>query len=100
MQGRVQDQRGCASCSIYEEDAAESAVVLVERWTCREELDAHLRSDIFKRVIAAIELSAGPPDIRFEHVSATEGDRGDRTVARRGPDDARGRTRTIRDGFG
>jgi quinol monooxygenase YgiN len=73
VQGRVQDQRGCASCCIYEEDAPESAVVLVERWTCSDELDAHLRSDIFKRVIAAIELSAGPPDIRFEHVSATEG---------------------------
>jgi quinol monooxygenase YgiN len=73
VQGRVQDQPGCASCRIYEEDDAESAIVLVERWATDEALETHLRSEVYQRIIGAIELSASQPDISFEHVSATEG---------------------------
>jgi quinol monooxygenase YgiN len=73
VQGRIQDQPGCSACRIYEEDDAESAIVFVERWTSDEALEAHLRSDIYRRILSAVELSASPPDISFEHVSATEG---------------------------
>ena len=73
VQGRVQDQPGCASCRIYEEDDPESAIVLVERWASDEALQTHLRSDIYLRILGAIELSASQPDISFEHVMATEG---------------------------
>jgi quinol monooxygenase YgiN len=73
VQGRVQDQPGCTACRIYEEDDRESAIVFVERWASDEALQTHLRSDIYQRILAAIELSASQPDISFEHVSATEG---------------------------
>ena len=67
-------QPGCAACDLYEEeDGPDSAVVFVERWLSEEALEAHLRSDIYRRVLGAIELSGGPPDVRFEHVSAIEG---------------------------
>ena len=73
VQGRVQDQPGCTSCRIYQEDDPESAIVFVERWASDEALRTHLRSDIYQRILGAVELSAGRPDISFEHVSATEG---------------------------
>jgi quinol monooxygenase YgiN len=73
VQGRVQHQPGCIACHIYQEDGQESTIVFVERWTGNETLETHLRSDIYRRILGVIELSAKPPVISFEHVSATEG---------------------------
>jgi quinol monooxygenase YgiN len=73
VQGRVRAQPGCAACEIFEERGPEPAVVLLERWETKEALEAHLRSETCRWVLAAIELSGCQPDIRFEHVSATEG---------------------------
>jgi quinol monooxygenase YgiN len=73
VQGRLQHQAGCTGCHIYQEDDADSTIVFVEQWTEDEALDAHLRSDVYQRVLGAIELSSQPPVISFEHVSATEG---------------------------
>ncbi len=73
VQGRLEHQAGCIACHIYHEDDPQSTIVFVEQWTGDEALEAYLRSDIYRRILAAIELSATPPVISFEHVSATEG---------------------------
>jgi quinol monooxygenase YgiN len=73
IQGPVLAQRGCAACQILEETGPEEAVVLVERWESQETLEAHLRSEAYRRILGAIELSGSPPEIRFDHVSATNG---------------------------
>jgi quinol monooxygenase YgiN len=46
---------------------------LLERWESQAALEAHLRSEMYGRILGALELSGGRPDIRFEHVSASEG---------------------------
>jgi quinol monooxygenase YgiN len=73
VQGPVLTQPGCAACHIYEEQGPERAVVLVEMWESQAALEAHLRSEAYRRVLGAIELSGSPPEVRFDHVSATEG---------------------------
>ena len=73
VQGPVLAQPGCAACHIYEEQGPEHAVVLVERWESQTALEAHLRSETYRRILGAIELSGGPPDVCFDYVSATEG---------------------------
>jgi quinol monooxygenase YgiN len=73
IQGPVLAQPGCIGCHIYEEQGPEQAVVLVERWESQSALEAHLRSESYRRILGAVELSGAPPDVRFEFVSATEG---------------------------
>jgi quinol monooxygenase YgiN len=73
IQGPVRAQAGCTECSIYEEQSPEEAVVLVERWESEAALEAHIRSESYRRILAAIELSGSPPDLRFEQVSASAG---------------------------
>ena len=73
IQGPVLAQPGCTGCHIYEEQSPEEAVVLVERWESEAALEAHIRSESYRRILGAIELSGGPPEVRFEHVSASEG---------------------------
>ncbi len=72
VQGPVLAQPGCAGCHIYEEQGAE-AIVLVEMWESQAALETHLRSEAYRRVLGAVELSGSPPEVRFDHVSATEG---------------------------
>ena len=73
VQGPVLAQPGCVACHIYEEQGPEQAVVLVERWLSQEALEAHLRSETYRRILGAIELSGGPPEVCFDFVSASEG---------------------------
>jgi quinol monooxygenase YgiN len=73
VQGPVRAQPGCVACDIYEEQGPEPAVVFVERWESEALLEAHLRSQAYRRILGAVELSGRRPDIRFEHVSAAEG---------------------------
>jgi quinol monooxygenase YgiN len=73
IQGPVLAQPGCIACHIYEEQGPESAVVLVERWESQVALEAHLRSENYRRILGAIELSGTPPEVQFDYVSSTNG---------------------------
>ena len=73
IQGPVLSQPGCVACHIYEEQGPEPAVVLVERWESRATLEAHLRSETYRSILGAIELSGGPPEVCFDYVSSSEG---------------------------
>ena len=73
VQGPVRAQPGCAACDIFDEPGPEPTIVLLERWTDDEALRAHLRSESYRRILGAVELSGGQPDIRFERVSSVEG---------------------------
>jgi quinol monooxygenase YgiN len=73
VQGPVAAQPGCVACHVYEEPLPAQAIVLVERWQSQAALEAHLRSELYGRILGAIELSGGPPEVSFDYVSATEG---------------------------
>ena len=73
IQGPVLAQPGCLEFHIYEEEGPDPAVVLVERWESQQELATHLRSETYRRILGAIELSGGAPEISFESVVAAEG---------------------------
>jgi quinol monooxygenase YgiN len=73
IQGPVAAQPGCVACHVYQEPLPAQAIVLVERWQSQAALEAHLRSELYRRILGAIELSGGPPEVCFDYVSATEG---------------------------
>ncbi len=73
VQGPVLAQPGCTACHVYEEQGPEPAVVLVERWESQPALEAHLRSETYRRILGAIELSGGPPEVCFDFVASCEG---------------------------
>ena len=73
IQEPVLTQPGCLACHVYEEQAPEPAVVLVERWESEAALETHIRSEAYRRILGACELSRASPEIRFDTVSATDG---------------------------
>jgi quinol monooxygenase YgiN len=73
VQGPVRAQPGCAACDVFDEPGAEPTIVLLERWETQEAFEDHLRSEAYRRVIEAVELSGCKPSISFERVEAVEG---------------------------
>ena len=73
IRGPVAAQPQCVACQVCEELSPGSAVVLVERWESEAALREHIRSESFRRILAAIELSCCAPEIRFDFVSRSDG---------------------------
>ncbi len=64
---------GCVNCGIYIGCNDERTVLYFEEWQSREDLYAHIRSDLYFRVLAAIDLAAEIPKLHFHEVSDSAG---------------------------
>ncbi len=64
---------GCLGCWVQDTDALHNCVRYGEQWATEKDLHNHLRSDLYRRVLAAIELSQRPPEVQFHYVSETKG---------------------------
>lgn len=64
---------GCMGCRLYTDIEDPNSFTLVEEWASQAALDRHLTSNAYKTLVAAIELSAQPPAIRFDSVSQRAG---------------------------
>jgi quinol monooxygenase YgiN len=66
-------QPGCRACQLLTDTEEPRALVLWEEWESQEDLDRHLRSEEYRRVLGAIELSQEAPEIRFDTVENRSG---------------------------
>ena len=73
VQGPTQACPGCVACRIYAEDDADEAILFCESWETETALEEHVRSDLYRRVLAALELSDRAPEVCFHHVASTQG---------------------------
>ena len=73
VQGPTQAEPSCAAAQVYEEDGPEAAVLYVEEWNSESEFPDHLRSELYRRVLAAIDLSKSAPEVCFYTVSDVQG---------------------------
>ena len=71
--GPTRVQPGCLRCDLYQDIENREAITLVEEWESRADLDPRLRSEDYRAVLAAIELSQEQPLIRFDTVTRRTG---------------------------
>lgn len=69
--GPVGIQSGCLGCHLYEADGADHATLLCAQWESEAAPQHHVRSDIYRRILAANELSDRPPEFPFHLVAKT-----------------------------
>ena len=67
--GPTRVQPGCRKCDLYQDVANPEAITLVEEWESQADLDPRLRSEDYRAVLAAIDLSQEPPMIHFDTVT-------------------------------
>ena len=64
---------GCASCEIYRDALDDRVFLYVEEWGSREQLESHIRSDHYRRLLAVMEVASEWPEIRYDTVSERQG---------------------------
>jgi quinol monooxygenase YgiN len=64
---------GCLNCGIYERHSDERTILYIEEWDSREELYDHIRSDLYFRILAVMELATRVPQLHFHEASETMG---------------------------
>jgi quinol monooxygenase YgiN len=60
---------GCISCRLYQGVHDERALLLEQRWASGQDLQRHLRSQRFHKILLVIEMASEPPEIRFDTIS-------------------------------
>ena len=63
----------CLSCHVYADLQEANVLMFEERWRSQEDLERHLRSDEYYRVLLVVEMALEQPDIRFETISGSTG---------------------------
>ncbi|MBI4773199.1 MAG: antibiotic biosynthesis monooxygenase [Deltaproteobacteria bacterium] len=69
----TQVEPGCLSCRLYQDLENEEALLFEEEWKTQADLDRHIRSDRYVQILAAIDMSSKPPEIRFNTIARTKG---------------------------
>ncbi|MBL7205259.1 MAG: antibiotic biosynthesis monooxygenase [Desulfobacteraceae bacterium] len=69
----VRLQSGCLSCYVYQDLENKEAIFLHQEWQTSKDLYRHIRSELYKKTLALIDLSDKPPEIKFNHVSSASG---------------------------
>lgn len=64
--GPVRAQSGCARTRLMTDVQDDLVLTWVSRWRTRDDLERHLRSSHFRRILAVIDLAAEPPRVEFE----------------------------------
>ena len=64
---------GCLSSRIYEDIQEDNALMFEEIWRSEEDLECHLRSDDFQKVLVVLEMARKQPEIRFDTISSSTG---------------------------
>ena len=64
---------GCADGTVCEETGNGNAILYLESWESIEALQRHVRSDLYLRVLYAMDLACEPPEITFYEISGEKG---------------------------
>ena len=64
--GHATAKAGCAGFSISQDISNPETLTICDQWATREDFDEHVRSADYRLLLAVIDLSVTPPDIRFD----------------------------------
>ena len=64
---------GCLGCHIYEDVQEDNVLMFEEMWRSEEDLNHHLRSEEYRKVLLVMEMAFKQPEIRFNTISSSTG---------------------------
>jgi quinol monooxygenase YgiN len=74
MVARNQARPGdCVFCRICEDLLEDKILQFEEMWRSEDELERHLRSDEYHKVLLVLEMALKQPEIRFHTISSSTG---------------------------
>jgi quinol monooxygenase YgiN len=73
VQGPTQVKPCCLASHVYEEEGCDGAILYTEEWDSEPEFCNHVRSELYRRVLATIDISKSAPELCFYRVSTAQG---------------------------
>lgn len=71
--GPTQVKPGCLKSMLNSHIDNDDTLVLLEQWSSQEDFEHHVRSEEYRLILSAMELSTRQPDIEIHTVSSTVG---------------------------
>ena len=73
VQEPTQVKPGCLASQVYEEVGQNGAILYLEEWESEQEFRQHVRSELYRRILAAVDMSHSAPETCFYMVSSVHG---------------------------
>ena len=73
LRGPTAVSRGCRVCRILQDADDDRVLTYLTQWDTQEELEGHLRSERFRRLLPYIEMSLEPPEVDFSSIDQVRG---------------------------
>lgn len=70
-QNRVQP--GCISSHVYGDLEEENVIMVEEMWRDKNNLERHLRSEEYRKLLLVVELALECPEITFKSIASSTG---------------------------
>ena len=67
------DYHGCLSCNIYEDLQKKNILMFEQVWSADEDLNLHIRSDEYRKLLLIMEMASQQPEVRFDTISNSTG---------------------------
>ena len=73
LKGPAEVSRGCRTCQILQDVEDDRVLIYLVRWDTQEEVEEHLRTERFRRLLPYIEMSVEPPEVDFSTIDQVRG---------------------------
>ena len=73
LKGPTEALAECRACQVLQDAEDENVFTYVVTWEKQEDLEQHLRSDRFRRLLPYIEMSQLPPEVSFSTIDQVRG---------------------------
>ena len=70
---QTQFEPGCVSCRLYRGVEDARVIMFEELWLSEADVQRHLRSDKYHKVLLVVEMAVEPPEIRFDTIDHSTG---------------------------
>ena len=73
LTGPTRAQPGCVDSRVFEELDEADVLLYLEEWESLEQLERHIRSEQYRRLLAIMEMASERPELRFDVISKRMG---------------------------
>ncbi len=73
MIGPTNAHPGCLHCELFSSTQNDDSLFLLEKWDSQLSLEQHIKSDEFRKVMAAMDSACEPPEIHFYDTNSLGG---------------------------
>ncbi len=73
LKGPTEVSHGCRACRIAQDVQNDHALTYTVEWETEGEMEEHLRSEQFRRLLPYIEMSVRPPEVDFSTIDKVRG---------------------------